>query len=355
MLKSIAAIGMLLFSRGSLHAQSPQQLWSIDLGQDKYFHQRIGTFEALINPPSISFLSDSQLICDFYDGARQGENVALPIAGYHVLEIDARRGKIGRELNFQPTYNFARTLPVDDGGFVVSTGNELLRFSNDFVPGVKHSESGWGTNDWLRVDESPSLQTILVYGKAPEDAHGGFTWLRAKDLSVITSVESPRLHWISASDSGAIFDSIANRELLSAARRDEVCKGCNAYFLSDDLIFVDNGTSYKIQTLDGVQRATGKLNVQALALARAAQVPRVVYVTGGYRGRGFPIQSHFDRLTGSLVVLDWNTNKRIAEIKVNEPVKDYSPGFTQSALALSPDGKYLAFLFGQSLTLYRLP
>lgn len=52
---------------------------------------------------------------------------------------------------------------------------------------------------------------------------------------------------------------------------------------------------------------------------------------------------------------DWNTNKVIAEIDVNEHASNPSAGLAQMALALSPDGKYLVVLFHHTLTTYQLP
>jgi hypothetical protein len=189
------------------------------------------------------------------------------------------------------------------------------------------------------VDVSPSLQTILVYDKTPEDPKGKWSWFRTKDFSIVTSLHGPRTRLIQASDTSAIFDGIGNRTLLSAGKSAVICRLCEAYFITDNLLFIDKNTSYNLQTIEGTQQARGKLNLEALKLARAAQATRIAYLTGAYRGWGFPIQTHFNRLTGKVVVLDWSTNKRVAEFKISERVSNPSAGFTQTALALSPDGK----------------
>jgi hypothetical protein len=77
-------------------------------------------------------------------------------------------------------------------------------------------------------------------------------------------------------------------------------------------------------------------------------------VTGHYVGSGSPVQTNFESITGKIMVLDWNMNKPVAEIEVNEPAGNPSAGLTQMALALSPNGKYLAVLLHHTLSLYRL-
>jgi hypothetical protein len=64
----------------------------------------------------------------------------------------------------------------------------------------------------------------------------------------------------------------------------------------------------------------------------------------GYVGWRFPVETHFDSLTGKAIVLDWSTNDRMEEVKISERVGNSSAGLTQMDLALSPDGKYLPVL-----------
>ena len=336
----------------------PQKLWSVDLSKDPDFGKRLSMLEVSLGAPSINFLSNSQIICDFYDGEEGGYNLSMPPSGYHVLEIDANSGAFGRKLDFQPVDNYSRALPTDDGGFVVFTGKELKKFDNGFASGVIYptprEQIGDALDRWL-VDVAPSLQTILLYYHRPRDPQGRWTWIRTKDLTVIASFQSSLTAGIHASDSGAIFDGVGNQQLLSAEKAAVICARCNAYFLSKDLLFVDKEKSYTIETTAGENRRKGNLGFGGEKLARAAHSPRFAYVTGGFVGWGFPIQTHFNKIAGKIRVWDWNTNKEIAEIDVNEHAGNPSAGLSQMALALSPDGKYLAVLFHHTLSLYRLP
>jgi hypothetical protein len=301
-------------------AQSPQKLWTVDLSANADFQKRLSVFEGLLNAPSISFLNNTQIICDFYDGQRRGQNFSAPISGYHVLEIDTKTGAFGRKLDFQPADDDSRALPTDDGGFVVSTGKELKKFSREFVPGPSCREPRAQVNDRLLVDESPSRETILIYDNTPQDPTAGWSWLRAEDFTSIKSVQGPLTASIEASDNAAIFNGIGNRELLAGGNASAICARCDAYFITDDLLFIDKEKSYEIRTVDGRRQRTGGLNIQARNFSRALDVTRVAYVTGSYRGWGFPIQKHFDRIIGRIIVLDWSTNEEVGEIEVNESI-----------------------------------
>jgi hypothetical protein len=341
-------------------AQSPARLWSVDLAKDTSFDKRLSVLEVSLDAPSINFLSNSQIICDFYDGEKGGYNLSMPPSGYHVLEIDANNGALGRKLDFQPVDDHSRSLPTDDGGFVVFTGKELKKFNNEFGLGVSYptprEQVGDVLDRWL-VDVAPSLQTILVYHGRPGDTQDRWTWLRAKDLTIANSIQASLAMMIQASDTRAIFWGGVNeaRLLSSEGKSAVICARCDANFLTDDLLFVDKGKSYDIQTAEGKQQGAGRLDVQALKLTRAARTTRLAYVTGPYAGWGFPIQTHFNKITGKIIVEDWSTNKVLVQIEVNEPAGNPSAGLTQMALALSPDGRYLAVLLHHTLSLYRLP
>ena len=258
--QAAAVLGTFVFCASARSEHSPQKLWSVDLGTNKDFHNRLDVFEGAVKPPSIDFLSNSQIICGFYDGERRNVNSPpLPRPGYYVLAINAQNGLFGQELDFHPAEDDARTLPIYGGGFVVSTGRELSEFSNEFVPGIKYREPSGDIDAYLRVDVSPSLQTILVYDKTPEDPQAGWNWLRTKDFSVVTSFQGPRARTIQeafqeASNTSAIIDGIGNRKLLSMGKIEEICTWCNAYFITDNLLFIDKNTSYYLQTIEGKQQ-----------------------------------------------------------------------------------------------------
>jgi hypothetical protein len=342
----------------TMFAQSPAKLWSIDLAENKDFQKRLSVSEVLLDAPSLNFLNNYQIICGFYDGEKGGYNLSMPPSGYHVLEINANNGTFGRELDFRVVDDHSRALPTEDGGFTVFSGRELTKFSSTFVHGDSYStlrERVGDSKGRSLVDIAPSLQTILLYDFGPEGLQGQWRWISTKDFSVTKSVEGSRALMIQASDTEAILDGFGNRQLLNSSTATPMCTRCNAYFITNDLLFIDKEESYVIQTVNGERRGVGKLNIQASDFTRAAHATRIAFLTGRYQGGGFPLQTHFSVLRGSVIVLDWNTNRRVEEFNIAEPVGNPSAGFTQAALALSPDGKYLAILLHHTLSLYRLP
>jgi hypothetical protein len=349
---------LLAFRPHSTSAQSPTKLWSIDLASDKDFHKRLGIEEVLLDPPTIDFLNDAHLICGFYSGAKIGTGEESVSTGYHILEISALHGSLEQKMEFNAFENGYRALPASDGGFAVFADDKLQKFSDHFESGPVYPTPRVQTGEYFdrwRVDVSPTGQTILLYAHQAGDDAAKWTWLRATDLSVIKAIQGPRTAAMKASDIAGIFTGIDDESLLADRKTTVLCSRCRAHFLTDDLLFLDKGNSYSIEAVTGKELGTGGLDVQALNLSHAAHATRFAYVTGHYVGGGSPLQTHFESITGKIMVLDWSSNKPISEIDVNEPAGNPSAGFTQMALALSPDGKYLAVLLHHTLSLYRLP
>jgi len=353
----VVIFAVFAFRHHSAPAPSPTKIWSLDLSVDKDFKNRFGVEEVSLDPPAINFLNNSQIICDFYSGAKIGAGEAHSLTGYHVLEIDGHTGALGRRLGFNAFENNYRALPVADGGFVVLANDELRKFSNQFVPGSSYStpraQEGQYFDHWL-IDVAPGGNTVLLSSHQSGEKLARWTRLHTTDLTATESVNAYPTQIIRASETAGIFDNMGDLQLLSSGKATVLCTRCGAYFLTNDLLFLDKVKSYSIQTIAGEKRGSGTLDVEAGALTRAAQATRFAYVTGHYVGSGFPIQSHFDSISGRIMVIDWTTNKPLAEIDVSEPARSPSAGFTQMALALSPDGKSLAVLLHHTLSLYRL-
>jgi hypothetical protein len=204
-------------------------------------------------------------------------------------------------------------------------------------------------------DVAPGGQTALLYNHRLDDQQGSWTWLRTSDLTTIKSMQGPRTGLIRASDQAGIFYGTDDREMLLDGKTNVLCTRCDSHFLTNDLLFLAKEQSYAIQTVSGNEQGSGRLDIQAHNFARAAQATRFAYSTGHYVEHVFPIQTEFDLITCKIMVVDWKTNKPVAEIDINEPAGNPSAGLAQLALALSPDGQYLAVLLHQKVTLYRLP
>jgi hypothetical protein len=356
----VAAVVLLTFFRPGSRPErvpAPKAVWSMDLYADSDFQKRKNIEEVSLYPPFIHFLNDSQLICDFYNSEIGGFDLSTPL-DYHVLEIDVHNGAPGRKLDFQAVDDKSRALPVADGGFVVFTGKELRHFTNTFVPGASYStprEQSGVNLDHLFADVSPTGRTVLLYHHRPEELQSQWTWLNTTDFSILKSIRGPFTRTVQASDAAAIFGGINDSRLLSEGQETVICTGCNSHFLTNDLMFLDEEHWYSIKSTAGKKLGTGNLDIEASNFARAASATRFAYATGHYVGSGFPIQTKFESLTGKVMVVDWATNKPVAEIDINEPAGNPSAGLRQMAFALSPDGKLLAVILHHTLTLYSLP
>lgn len=362
--RQFGLIAVALCVPASMYPQKPTKMWTADLNTNTDFANRSKLWEGLLKPPFIHFVSDSQIICDFYDGQEREFDLSVPLSGYHVLAVDASTGGFGKELTFQAFDDDSRALPTDDGGFIVFTGRDLRKYDRNFLPNLTYptpreplsSDRIWLVKDRLWVDISPSGKTIMLYYRPHgENRPVQWTWIRTNDFRVIRNIPGPPTLLIRASEDAAIFNDASDEELFSESNKSSICEHCDAHFLTDGLLFLDKRKSYSIQTTGGKQLTTGRLKMDAKDLAIAASATRLAYITGGYVGWGFPIATHYDNIVASIVVRDWTTNEVIAQIPLEEAVTNPSDGLNQTALALSPDGQRLVVLVHHVLTLYRLP
>lgn len=356
-LLGIALFALRIFRSHSASVPAPTKLWSIDLGTDNDFQRRLGIEEVLLSPPSIEFLNDAKLICGFYTGAKIGSSEAQGGNGYDVLGIYTQNGALGRRLRFSAWENDYRILPVVDNSFVVLAGDELKKFNSEFdasavIPAAR--VEGEKQFDRRETDVSPTGKTVLLYSHQPGDDQAEWRWLRSEDLSVIRSIHAPVATGtgIKTADDEAIRGAAFDQILFDRDGERTVCARCAVHFITDDLLFLDYGHSYSIETTKGQEQHSGELNVEALHFTRSSRASRIAFLTGHYiQGNS----SNPDSIAGRIMVLDWKKKKQVTEISWTEPVHDPSAGLNQMALALSPDGKYLAVLLHQTLSFYRLP
>jgi hypothetical protein len=116
---------------------------------------------------------------------------------------------------------------------------------------------------------------------------------------------------------------------------------------------VQNGKNYA--TVEEQRQFRGILEAGSLHFTRSSQSPRIAFVTGHYLSRGFFYKTKSYSITGNIIVLDSKSNKTISQIDWNEAITSSSAGLNQMALALSPDGEYLAVILHHTLNFYRLP
>jgi hypothetical protein len=183
------------------------------------------------------------------------------------------------------------------------------------------------------------------------------SWLRTRDFSTVDTVEgAPFNHETLASPEQQVWAYPRKwaKQLMLSGELLPFCNGCRtAYFLTDDLVVLEEKGKYQIKTSSGETRANSKVNCGMFSFSLAATATRFAYAAGCYRGSGFPLQTHFAAHM-DVDVFDWGTMKRTCRLKFDEPEKASIGGFKDSAIALSNDGRQLLVLTGSTLSLYRL-
>lgn len=364
----------LLSSAASVKAQSPIRLWSLDLSTDQDFRKRLPITNPFLTPPSLDFIGHGKLIVSFADNIQSAPNPASPemkAFGFHVLEVDSVSGKPGKKLTFSVLTEAAQTIAIADGNFVVLADEELKKFSDSL------GEIG-SLPTPLKLHGQPTEQ--LISGKpylnpryeswVIEVAPGGrelvlahiqnplvmqLEWVSADDFKTIATVQAQPSRQFSEGNRAALLFQYDKLLIASSGQETPICSRClRAHFLTDDLLVVDERTKFEIRTVAGDRRGEGKLNEEMFEFYRALSASRFAYATGHYKGSGFPLQTHFAPQM-AVRVFDWERMKQVAELKFDEPEKAVSGGLTQTAIAISQDGRNLAVLINGTLTLYRLP
>jgi hypothetical protein len=364
---------LLLALTAPVRAQTPIQLWSLDLSTDQDFSKRLQITDPFLTPPSLDFIGEGRIIVSFTDNV---QSVPTPTApemrafGFHVLEVDPGSRKLGKKLTFSVLTDAAQTKAIAGGEFVVLAGEQLKKFSDSFgeissmpIPVELHGQptkqqisektylnpryESWG------MDVAPGGRELLLsHIQSPKAMQ--LEWVSANDFKQIAMVQARPSRQFSAGNRAALLFQYDKLLITSSGQETPICSRCiRAYFLTDDLLIMDERTKYEIRTVAGDTRNEGKLNEEVLKFYRALGASRFAYATGRFKGSGFPLRTNFAPQM-IVRVFDWEKMKQVAELQFDEPLKAHSNGFSQSAIAVSQDGRYLAVLANATLTLYRL-
>ena len=369
----VLAFSLLAFA-APVRAQSPVQLWSLDLSTDQDFSKRLQITDPTLKPPTLDFLGNGRIIVSFTDDVQSAPNSTAPemrAFGFHVLEVDPASGKPGKKLTFSVLTDAAQTRAIAGGEFVVLAGEQLKKFSESFgevssmpVPVELHgqptkqqiSEKTYLNpryESWA-MDVAPGgRELLLAHIQSPKAMQ--LEWVDTNDFKQIAMVQAQPSRQFSAGNQAALLFQYDKLLITSSGQETPICSRClRAYFLTDDLLLLDERTKYEIRTVAGDRRNEGKLNAEILKFSRALSASRFAYATGRYKGSGFPLRTNFTPQM-TVRVFDWEKMKQVSELEFDEPAKAYSNGFSQIAIAVSQDGRYLAVLAEATLTLYRLP
>jgi hypothetical protein len=352
-------------------SHSSTLLWQTDFSALPDFAPRLSQSEMLLRPVSLDFLDNSELVMAFDDGGPSQASAEPVHLGFHVDEISAISGTLGRTLRFRTTNDLSTAKRIDGDRFMVSAAGKLTVYSNTFAAlkvldapvspsDLSASKNTGGSSpsedireSW-RMDVAPGDKTILVvHNTSPQNAE--MSWLSAADMSLVQVQTTKKWKEFRAADRGALLVDPLNAVFLSPGQQRVVCTKCNgAYLVTDDIVFIDYGDHFDMSELGGKAIMRGKLDVNVQNFARSANSSLIAYVTGAYRGYGLPLRTHFSSVRVDIRVLDWAKREQIANIRMEKPTGSESVGFSQLAIALSPDGRTLAVFDGRKLSGYRI-
>lgn len=358
----------------SMNAQTPAKIWSLDLSMDPDFQKRLKYTDPFLTPPTLDFIGHGKIIVSFTDNLQSVPTLERPQMlpfGFHVLQVDGATGKAGKRLDFSVLTDAVQAMAIADGNFVVLAGEELRKFSDSFeetnsipIPLELHGQpttTRVGERTYLNphyesweFDVAPGgKDLVLAHISNPQSME--LRWVNTNDLKTSAVVQAQPSRKFSAGNNAVLLFQYEKLLVMSSGQQARFCTRClRAYFLTDDLVFVDDRDKYLIRTVAGDKRNEGSLNKEVLKFYRAVDAPRFAYATGSYKGSGFPLQTHFaPQIT--VRAFDWQNMKQIAELKLAEQETPASDGFAQSAIAISPDGTLLVVLVNSTLTLYKLP
>lgn len=362
---------------------APTQVWSVDLSKDPDFSKREHADNSiLLRTPTLDFLDDDRIVLAFDDNSRsipETAGRAMQSFAFHVAVLDADHGKTIRQLAWQVQNSTSQAMAVGKGHLLVLVGEQLKELSSTFeelasvtVPLKLHGQPtpvnlqrgrAFLNPDYERwqADVAPGgTRIILAHDSGPDVT---VEWLNAADLRGLdtTSFSGLGLKNFFAGNSSVLVwvRNLPPMLVTSSGKPRNICE-CRpemARMLTDDIIFLAFPHEYKIVSVSGELRSSGKLRIGAHGFHRAWGGSRFAYGTGFYKGSSFRLPTEFTPQM-TVHILDLTTLKEVAELPLVEPGvpdKSVSRGFRQSAIALSTDGHRLLVLVNSTLTLYRVP
>ena len=361
----IAAFG------ASSRAQMPTELWSVDLSTNPNFAARKKAEKAIRPSPHLQFGGNDFIVVGFDDDTPSyPEPLPARHFKFHLLELDSGSGKFERQVEFPVVNGNSDLQATADNNLLLLTGEELLKLSPRLetlqslaTPLSHHGEAvtisingrpySSEVYEWWKMGMSSSGKVVLLQHKrSPQEEE--LRWISTDNLTTRQVVaESQTANEISGNDNSAILETPFHPLILSASGTVKTlpdCQRCGAvYFVSQDRILEDLSTAYRIVDLSGSILREGKLKIDVSDVSRSLQTSKIAFTTGFIPPSLSSV--HFD-----VIVFDLISTKELSRLKFTLPIDPQMNPVTapKHALALSPDGKKLAVLFGDKLTCYSL-
>lgn len=344
-LGQVAVIAILLaHCCSSLNSQKAEKLWSIDLRTNPEYAKRLSSSQLSLTPASVVFAGDSRIILSFYDDLAHGYHRADPSENYHLIGISADDGVVRERLVFSTFDHEWRVHSIVSGGLLVIGNQKIMKYRSTLELQMTRTAPEIGLPDlyyerWMADCVPDGSEVVLYHSVGPNKSE--FIWMNTNDLSRVRAEPTEAHQVMRASNSEVITEK-------------SVCDTCADYFLAGGRRFVDRGKKYEVRDTNGKSMASGSLRGGASHFARSMSSSRVAFIESVSRFNGIALFGFPSAIAERVTVLDWERNRRVAEIDLEERITNPWDGLKQSALALSPHGKLLVVLLRYSLTCYRL-
>lgn len=286
----------------SSHAQTSTRIWSVTLNTNSHFSARKKAEQAILSAPHLQFAGSDFIVIGFDDNTPSyPEPLPARHFNFHLLEVDSGSGDFEREVEF-PVVNLNSDLQVmADDNLLLLTGEKLLELSprletlqslatplshhREAVPikigGRPYSSSVY---EWWKMSVSSTGNVVLLQHKqSPQQTE--LRWISTDKLTTRRETsESQAADGISATDDSAILEIPFHPFILSANGSGRIlpdCQKCGAtYFVSQDRLFEDRSTTYRIADSSGRTLAKGKLEISATDISKSSNGSRIAFMTG---------------------------------------------------------------------------
>jgi hypothetical protein len=408
-----AAVLMILIGLCSAEKGAPEPRYEWDLGSNSNYaartEQSLKTLGAL-DLPGLFFLDNQTVAIVYQDGpgAQSWDSLAIARAraqgswNYHLhaLIFKVSEGpKSAKELQWKGITRWPQFLPLGDGGFVLRIDDRVMVYSAglELVKEMKlELHDSFQLPNGETIHEEFNTVAVSTSGKSIVTCHlmmikehddsdsAEVRWLSSQSLEQIGKTSTSKLGaagpgcgtYFTATDTFAIMhksrvepDGLPGKELnlgINDCYVQEPYRSCARYELLDDshllssartVIDFNGKVSYVIPR-SPVPGAGSVKPDQQRPQPRASDASRFAYDDGGIqkiRGGGHEDWIH---------VADWKRGKQLLSIRVVQkklPVlhgnglSEELAGMLDGNYALSPDGRKLAVLNLDKLTIYDVP
>jgi len=275
--------------------------------------------------------------------------------GYHALFLDAQNGTVQRRMTWKTKNDNSLIFPTGGGGFLLLTGQKLTLYNPALQATREMAIPANPTPGRRRSDfwsAAPCLDSRVFVLAHTLDRSTIYQWLTIPDFDQLGTAELDGFGHFSCTETQIARAWVPN--IMIATRGKAFvpsCNGCRAYraeFLDNEHMIILRLHDFQLLATSGEQIGGGKLESTVQVVSNAPAIGTVALgsttITGG-------------EWIFTVRIFNWKTATMLATMKFRkersqQPGRD--SGFSDLALALSPDGSRFVVLKDGVLEMYAL-